>query len=81
MPRDVPVKISDIHPSNILAALVIGAVLGVYFGLAVFPEMPLIAALSCAAFIVSMMAVGLAIVGLIEWLGTVRSLRKLRGDK
>lgn len=70
-------RLSDIHPSNILAAFVIGSVLGLVAGLAVFPEMPLVAALSCAALVVSVMALGLAIGGLLEWRQTQRAIRKL----
>jgi hypothetical protein len=72
---------SDIHPSTILAALVIGAALGACFGLAVYPEMPIVAALSCAAIVVSVCAVGLAIAGLLEWRLTERKIRDQRGQK
>lgn len=68
----------DIHPSTILAALVIGAVLGVCFGLAVFPHMPLVAALSCAALVVCVMAVGLSLAYWLEWRLVERKIRKLR---
>jgi hypothetical protein len=70
-------RLSDIHPGTLIAAIAIGAELGFFFGIAVYPMTPLVAALSCAALVVSIMALGLAIAGLLEWRQTERKLREL----
>lgn len=72
-------RLSDIHPGTYLAALVIGAELGAFLGIAVFPDVPLVAAFSCAALVVSVMAVGLSICALLEWRYVERQIRKLEG--
>ncbi len=71
-------RLSDTDPGTWLAAIVIGAELGVFFGIAVYPEMPLVAALSCAAIVVSVMAVGLSVAGYLEWRQTEKKIRDLR---
>jgi uncharacterized membrane protein (Fun14 family) len=61
------VRLQDIHPSTILAAVVIGAVLGFFVGFAVYRP-PLVVALSFAAIVVSFFALWLQVLNLLYFL-------------